>query len=831
MDVNEDITQIWIEPFSKRELEVLLLVSNGLSNREIAENLFLAIDTVKWYNKQIYLKLGVSNRTQAAKKAAELRLLELESLTKIQEDESATGNLPAQITSYIGRTREIGEIKALLKKNRLITLTGAGGAGKTRLALQVAEELEGYYTDGTWLVELASNHDPSLVLPAIANVLAIPEKKDTALFDVVKNELQSKHLLLLIDNLEHLLESAPIIADLLAAIPQLTVLATSRERLHIYGEQEYPVQPLCLPKINGKPKSEELIQNEAVALFIQRAKAVNPSITIDEEALKYLARICVRLDGLPLAIELCAPMVKIMPLSVIAERIENNLDSIPEGPRDLPARQKTLTKTLQWSIDLLIDEERHLFERLATFSGGGTIDAIESICKNEITGNISNLLSALVHKNLMIAQERSDGEIHFGMLETIRKFNLDRLKNQDQLEFYSKLHAEYFIQLAQKAEPKLSGQEQVRWLDILDVEHDNLRSALDWCLTAEGTAELSLNLAGSLEYFWTTRGYLSEGRRYLELVLSRPSASNRTLARAKTLHTAGHLAYLQSAYPKTRLLLEEGLSIYRELGISNQQALANTLITLGDMETELANYDTAFELMNEALDIMRELNDIRGIARALWQLGGCAVRHGKYDQATQYFREALPYLRIIGDRGQTAIALSGLAEVAIRQGDFKQAAILEKESIAMRREIGEPWGIAVSLGNFAWISLLRGDLYQAVSLLHESLTLRQEIGDRGGIAWCLERLAEIALITGQSKSSSYSKKDIQQAAILLGAAEAMREPVDSKIDEVDLSEYRRQMEIIREQLDETAFIKAWTKGRGMSLKQAIEYALGNANIS
>ena len=476
------------------------------------------------------------------------------------------------------------------------------------------------------------------------------------------------------------------------------------------------------------------------------------------------------------------------------------------------------------------DEERHLFERLAIFSGGGTIEAIESICKNEITGNISNLLSALVHKNLMIAQERSDGEIHFGMLETIRQFNQDRLKNQDQLEFYSKLHAEYFIQLAQKAEPKLSGQEQVRWLDILDVEHDNLRSALDWCLTAEGTAELSLNLAGSLEYFWTTRGYLSEGRRYLELVLSRPSASNRTLARARALHTAGHLAYLQSAYPKTRLLLEEGLSIYRELGISNQQALANTLITLGDMETELANYDTAFELMNEALDIMRELNDIRGIARALWQLGGCAVRHGKYDQATQYFREALPYLRIIGDRGQTAIALSGLAEVAIRQGDFKQAAILEKESIAMRREIGEPWGIAVSLGNFAWISLLRGDLYQAVSLLHESLTLRQEIGDRGGIAWCLERLAEIALITGQSKSSSYSKKDIQQAAILLGAAEAMREPVDSKIDEVDLSEYRRQMEIIREQLDETAFTKAWTKGRGMSLKQAIEYAFGDTNV-
>jgi predicted ATPase/DNA-binding CsgD family transcriptional regulator len=824
MDLNEVTAQGWIEPFNARELEVLRLLSEGLSNREIANRLYLSIDTIKWYNKQLFLKLGVNNRTQAAKKAAELKLLDGESPPPTV-GEKVSGNLPAQVNTYVGRTKEIGEIIGLLNHNRLVMLTGAGGSGKTRLSIQVAEELQGSYADGVWLVELANINDTSLVLPEIANALNITEKKGSALSDDVKSALNRKHLLLVIDNLEHLLDAAPVIAELLAAAPKLSVLGTSRERLHIYGEQEYPVQPLNLPDLDGKPSIEELENSEAITLFIQRAKAVNPGLIIDEDALQYLARICVRLDGLPLAIELCAPMVKLFPLSVIADRIESSLDSIPQGPRDLPARQQTLEKALQWSIDLLSEDEQRLFERLAIFNGGGTIEAIESICSEDIADNLSDLLAALVHKNLVLAQEQVDGQIHFVLLETIRQHNHTCLNEQNQLDTLSRSHAEYYTQLAQKAERRLEGSDQVRWLELLEVEHDNFRAALDWCRTTEAASQLGLILAASLEDFWDIRGHFHEGRRYLSAALDSPGAQDRTEARAKALHAESHLAFLQGDYPLVEENLEESLSIYRELGNDGSHGTATALITLGDMYTEVGEYEKAAELMKEGLEIMRELDDKKGIGRALWQLGACLVRPGDYEQARQYFEEGLPILREIGDHSNTTIAISGMAELAIRRGDLDRALILEKESLAMRREIGEQWGTAVSLGNFAWIALLKGDLEQAVNTLHESLSLRQEIGDRGGIAWCLEKLAEIALIRGQQSSTGDAQVEFLRATRLFGAAEAIREPVNSRIDLVDLPVYHQHIEVLREKLGEASFTKTWDEGRGKTLEQAVGFAL------
>ena len=346
--------QSWGESFSPRELEVLQLIYNGLSNREIAHELYLSIETIKWYNKQMFMKLGVKNRTQAANKAVELNLLNSEQTSPSQEKTSLVGNLPAQLTSYVGREKEVGEIKGLLKSNRLVVLTGAGGSGKTRLALEVGEESKGEYRDGVWLVELANIRDPSLVLQTIAKVLNLAERSDVSLDEVLKRYLSRRHLLLLIDNLEHLLKCALLIGDLLAAAPQLSVLGTSRERLHIYGEQEYPVHPLNLPDLSSDKISQEFENVESIALFVKRARAVQPTLSLDGEALKELARICIWLDGLPLAIELCAPMVKVFPLEVIAERIEKSLDAIPSGPRDMPARQQTLRSTIRWSYDLLI---------------------------------------------------------------------------------------------------------------------------------------------------------------------------------------------------------------------------------------------------------------------------------------------------------------------------------------------------------------------------------------------------------------------------------------------------------------------------------------------
>jgi predicted ATPase/DNA-binding CsgD family transcriptional regulator len=827
MNLNKDTTQVWIEPFSPRELEILQLIFDGLSNREIAKRLYLAIDTVKWYNKQLYIKLGVRNRTQAAKKAVELKLLESDQIYLTAGKEHAAGNLPAQISTYVGRKKEIKEIKDLLKTNRLVVLTGAGGSGKTRLALQVAEELQGSYPDGIWLVELANIREASLVTQTIATVLGIAEKTNTALIEIMKQNLNGKRLLLLLDNLEHLLDSAPLVSELLAAAPQLSVLGTSREHLHIYGEQEYPLQPLSLPDPNNSGNAEELRKVEAVALFIQRAQAVNPNLSLDEEALQHLARICIRLDGLPLAIELCAPMVKIFPLRVIAERIENNLDSIPEGPRDLPARQQTLIKTLQWSRDLLSEDEKRLFERLAIFSGGGTLEAIESICANGISGNIGNLLSALVHKNLVLARERLDGQIHFLLLETIRQYNRDRLKNQGQFEILSKLHAEYYTHLAQRTAPKLSDADQVRSLDMLEVEHDNLRSALKWCQTTEGAAELGLNLAGSLELFWAVRGYFQEGREHLSTALSRQGVLGRTESRAKALHAEAHLAYMQGDYPLVRERLEESLSIYRALGSEGKRGKATVLITLGDKQTEVGEYESATKLMKEALEIMHELQDTKGIARALWQLGACEVRRGNYVPAREYFEDALQLLRQIGDNSNTAIALSGLAEIAIRQENYEHAAVLEDESLAMRKQMDEPWGIGVSLGNFAWIALRKDNLQEAESYLKKSLTLRRDIADRGGCAWCLEKLAESSLALGLRESSKNPLKHYCRAAKLFGAAEAMRELVDSKIDLVDLAEYERKVGVLRSQLDENTFTVSWSGGHSLTMEQSVDFALGD----
>jgi tetratricopeptide (TPR) repeat protein len=365
---------------------------------------------------------------------------------------------------------------------------------------------------------------------------------------------------------------------------------------------------------------------------------------------------------------------------------------------------------------------------------------------------------------------------------------------------------------------------------MFEIEHDNLRSALEWCQTADSAAQLGLKLASSLENFWDMRGYFQEGRKYLSAALTSPGAFERTEARAKALHAEAHLAYLQGDYPLVQERLEESLSIYRELGSAGKRGVATVLITLGDMQTEIGEYKSASNLMKEALEIMRELNDKKGISRALWQLGACIVRLGDYEQATIYFEEALLLLRQIGDNSNTTIAISGLAEIAIRQGDLTRAMLLERESIAMRQEIGEPWGIAVSLGNFAWISLLKGDLEQAVNTLNESLTLRRDIGDRGGCSWCMEKLAGIALIIGQQKASPIAEQDYQRAARLFGAAEAMREPVDSKMDLVDLAEYEQQVDLIREYLGESGFTNAWDEGRRMSTAQAIEYALSNTSV-
>ncbi len=776
MDLNDDTPQVLIEPFNSRELEVLRLLSNGLSNREIANRLYLSIDTIKWYNKQMFIKLGVRNRTQAAKKAAELNLLESEQFSSEYGKEHIVGNLPAQINSYIGREREIGEIKEFLKENRLIMLTGAGGSGKTRLALKVAEELQGSYSDGIWLVEFANIREPSQVLPEIANVFGITENTSTALGEVVKRKLGLKHLLLLLDNLEHLLDSAPLISELLAAAPQLSVLGTSRERLHIYGEQEYPVRPLKLPDPNGEWKVEELENVESIALFIKRAKAVNPNLTLDEKAFHHLARICTSLDGLPLAIELCAPMVKVFPLSVIAERIENDLDAIPEGPRDLPTRQQTLMKTFQWSLDLLKENEKRLFIRLAIFNGGSTFDAIESICRHGISGNIESILTTLVRKNLVLAEERRDGEIYFTMLETIRQFNQDRLRLDGELESLSLLHAEYFAQLAEQAHNEFSTQRHKYWFLRLKVEQNNIRAAMNWTLQ-EKNSNLGLKMVTGLSIYWNYYGFARETLQWIERALDISGVSEQAIQAAA--RKMGALLYMSvNEFERGRILADQALQFFRQEKDELNEAWTLTFLGFAHINQPV-EIQFGIALINEGLDIFNKLNDLGGMAHALNILGEMYRIQGNLKHAKKCYQNSLELAQESGEMVREAIQYSNLGAIAYEEKEYTSAEKFIKQALSIFLELDANYGLSYHLASLAGPSLALGNPLRA--------------------------------------------------ARVLGASVAGMDSLESVYQHADKSLMDNLSKGTLEALDKEAFIEAFQEGQRMSLQEAIAYALSDAD--
>jgi tetratricopeptide (TPR) repeat protein len=426
---------------------------------------------------------------------------------------------------------------------------------------------------------------------------------------------------------------------------------------------------------------------------------------------------------------------------------------------------------------------------------------------------------------LLYQAESTSGEPRFFMHETMREYALERLADSGEEKQIRKRHLMFFLQLAEKAELHLDGSEQVAWLKRLDTEHDNLRTAVNWSQSAEGTGELTLRLASALAEFWDWRGYLSEGREHLSAALSRRATTKRTRVRAKALFEAGSLAYEQGDYPAARDLLEESLFIFRELKPADQLDIAHCLRMLGDTEIAVGGYARGTTLLSDSLEIFRELNDLNGTARALWQLGWCAVRPGDFERANRCFSEALPLYQDIGDKNGLAYVMAGMGEVALRQGDYDRAKELLDESLALRYEYGADWGIAATIGSLGWLALRQGDLEAAEKLIRESLTIRLEIGDRSGTAWCLEKMAEIALTTGKLGDSIEENKKMRRAARLFGAAAALREPLESTIDLADQPEYERQIREVRSHLDEATFAVAWDAGQTMTFEQAVAYAL------
>lgn len=728
-------------------------------------------------------------------------------------------NLPVQLTSFIGREREIAEVKRLLSTARLLTLTGPGGTGKTRLGLQVAADLLENFEGGVFFIPLAPISDPGLVISTIAQTLGVRETGGQPLLKSLQEYLRDKSMLLLLDNFEQVISAAPVLAELLVACPKLKVLVTSRAALHLSGEQEYPVSPLVLPDLKRLPALEALSQYAAVELFIQRALAVKPDFGVTNENAPAVAEICVRLDGLPLAIELAAARIKLFPPKAMLTRLvgatgQSPLQLLTGGARDLPVRHQTLRGAIAWSYDLLDAGEKTLFRRLSAFSGGCTPEAAEKACNvaGDLETDLLDGLASLVDKSLLRQEEQADGKLRLVMLETIREYGLECLAASGEAESIRRQHADYYLALAEEADPKLTSAEQAVWFDRLEAEHDNLRAALE-CLAQSGEAEKGLRLGGAMWRFWEVRGYLAEGRERLARLLALAGASVRTKARMKVLYAAGVLADAQGDYASARALFEESLTINRELG--DRRGIAVSLNNLGIVTVRQQDYPAARSLYEESLAIWRELGNRRAIALSLNNLGNVANVQGDYPAARSLHEESLAVFQGLRDRHGIAWSLNHLGDVARDQGDYAVARSLYEESLAIFRELGDKWGIASSLTDLGHVAGDQGDYAAARSLHNESLVIVGELGDKRGIARVLEGFVGLAAAQAEQ----------ERALRLAAAAAALRETIGAPLPPAEQARLERRLGPARQTLSEEARTAAWAEGWALTLERAIAYAL------
>lgn len=663
-------------------------------------------------------------------------------------------NLPVQSTAFIGREQEVATVQQLLRRKdvRLLTLTGSGGMGKTRLGVQVAAELSDDFADGMFFVDLAPISDPALVVPTIAQTLGIRETSGLALFDRLKEELQQKQLLLLLDNFEQVIVAATQVADLLVACPHLKVMVTSREVLHVRAEREFAVPPLALPDPKRLSDLAALSQSAAVMLFIQRAQAVKPNFQLTKANASSIAEICARLDGLPLAIELAAVRIKLLPPQALLARLDQGLVVLTSVSRDVPARQQTLRNTIEWSYLLLNAVEQRLFRRLSVFVGGCTLEAVEAISA-ALPGGADQMLegaASLLDKSLLQQIEQQGEEPRLMMLETIREFGLESLSKNREMETVRRAHANYYLVVAEEAEPKLVSAEQEKWLDRLERENDNLRAALDWLIDHQ-EAEAFLRLGGALEPFWSARDYENEGRQYLERGLT-TTATIAMSVRAKAIIAAGELALSQNDIDRGEELCGESLKLYRALG--DNGGTARSLSQLGHAAGMKGRLAMARSLLGDAMVLFRQEGIEWGTAGTLLTIAAADFYEGKYAQASSLIEESLAIFRKISDKGNIANALFQLARITFAQSNLTRSRALAEESLTLSREGGFKGGICRALFHLARVAFALDDSASARSLAEESLARsRDELKDKVGVAYALGLLGQIDLYQGNAVSA------------------------------------------------------------------------------
>ncbi|MGH2740485.1 MAG: ATP-binding protein [Actinomycetota bacterium] len=645
--------------------------------------------------------------------------------------EAKPGNLPAQLTTFVGREDDIEAVKGLLTLNRLVTLTGPGGTGKTRLSLRVADESQPSFEDGAYFVRLAPIRDPNLVIPTITTTLGLREDSAQRSFDTLAAHLDGKSVLLVLDNLEQVISAAPDIGELLGATERVRIICTSREALRVAGEQEYPVPPLSLPDPAHLPPLEALTQYEAVALFIERANAVRPGFAVTNENAPAVAEITTRLDGLPLAIELAAARVKILTPEAILARLGDRLSLLAGGPRDLDARQQTLRDAIAWSFDLLDETEQRLFARLAVFMGGFSIEAAEAVCpRRELGVDVLDGIASLVNKSLLRQMELDHPEPRFVMLETIREYAAERLADAADAEEIRRRHAEFFLNLAEQAAPELTGANQASWLDTLEHEHNNFRSALEW---AEGGEQIEtvLRTGGALWRFWQMRGYLREARERLTQMLEISASSKHPEARAGALEAAGGVTYWMGDFEAAKGFYEECLELRRQLG--DKKAVAEALFNLSFAFT-VAPPDAGRDIprgtaiLEESLALFRELDDRSGLSRGLWGLANARREAGELVLAREAVLEALSMHRELGDRFSEAWDLHQLGIIALDFREVEQAREWCQQALEIFAEAGDLSGIALVLADFAGLAFGNGDPERAARLFGAATEIEAKAG-------------------------------------------------------------------------------------------------------
>jgi len=709
-----------------------------------------------------------------------------------------TNNLPLPLTSFIGREREIAEIKSLLERARLLTLTGAGGSGKTRLAIQAAGELVCETEEEVWWVDLAALSDPGLLTQAVAATMGVREQSGRALSETLVSYLRTKKLLLLLDNCEHLIAAcAELAGKLLRACRGLKVLATSREALGVNGEIVLHVPGLSLTGPGGPPIVEEP-GCESVQLFVERAAAALPRFALTEQNAATVAQICRRLDGMPLAIELAAARVKALAVEQIAARLDDCFRLLASGSRAELPRHQTLRATIDWSYDLLAPAERALLHRLSVFAGGLTLEAVEVVCAGDgiAQDNVLDLLSRLVDKSLInVAEHERDGVARYRLLETVRQYGQERLLDSAEAAAVRRRHVRFFLRLAEEIEPRINTAERRKWLGRLADERGNLRAALRYAIEMK-EPEIALRLAGAIFWFWFHRGDWTEGRKWIAEAI----AECRTLIAESGVAPDGKAAAFNPQSP-TRY--------------GRNAHLAKALFGEGVLAWAQGDHAAAKSQLEESVAIWREIQDRLGLAHALHFFSVELLGHGENARARALAEESVAIFRQSEDRFGLAASLASLGVVALTQADYPSAQSFLAESVAVFRASGDDWGLALPLRNLGVVAFRLGDYERAVTLLQESLIVQRELGERWFISRSLETLAETLALQG----------DHERAARLFGAGEALREAVGASVLPFYRDDYERGLAAVRAGLSGEALAEAWAAGRAMAMAEAIAFAL------